>query len=74
MTTLLRGERAGPFLVFTDQDGLRHAVRLTAVLALSDTDPAQDSTLVQLAGQRSVVVAVSLEEAIGWLQADLGRP
>ena len=74
MTTLLRGERAGPFLVFTDQDGLRHAVRLTAVLALSDADPAQDSTLVQLAGPRSVVVAVSLEEAIGWLQADLGRP
>jgi len=74
MTTLLRGERAGPFLVFTDQDGLRHAVRLTAVLALSDTDQAQDCTLVQLAGQRSVVVAVSLEEALGWLQADLGRP
>jgi hypothetical protein len=74
VTTLLRGERLGPFLVFTDQDGLRHAVRLTAVLALSDTDPAQDSTLVQLAGQRSVVVAVSLEEALGWLQADLGRP
>ena len=73
MTTLLRGERAGPFLVFTDQDGLRHAVRLTAVLALSDADPAQDGTLVQLAGQRALVVAVPLEEALGWL-GDLGRP
>ena len=73
MTTLLRGERAGGWLLFTDQDGLRHAVRLTAVLALSDTDPAQDGTLVQLAGQRALVVAVPLEEALGWL-GDLGRP
>ena len=73
MTTLLRGERAGGWLLFTDQDGLRHAVRLTAVLALSDTDPAQDGTLVQLAGQRALVVAVPLEEALGWL-GNLGRP
>jgi hypothetical protein len=35
---IIQGQRRGGFVVFTDQDRLRHAVRLGAVLCLSDTD------------------------------------
>lgn len=71
MSTLLLAERIGGFVVFTDEDGLRHAVRLTAVLALSDGDQAQDSTVMQLTGNRTVVVQMPLDEALTWFHGGL---
>ena len=71
MTTLLLGERIGGFILFTDGDGLRHAVRLTAVLALSDGDQAQDSTVMQLTGNRTLVIQMPLDEALGWFPGGL---
>lgn len=58
--------RIGPFVFVVDGEGLRHAVRLGAVLALSDGDICQDTTMVQLPGSRFVLVPVSLEEVVGW--------
>jgi hypothetical protein len=30
--------RCGPFVILKDEEGLRHAVRQAAILAISDTD------------------------------------
>lgn len=60
------GGRVGAFVVVIDGDGLRHAVRLGSVLALSDGDEAQDTTVMQLPGGRAVRVLAPLEEVLGW--------
>ena len=54
------------FLVFTDPDGVRHAVRLSSVLALSDLDQTQDATLLQLPGRRGVAVRTTLDGVLVW--------
>lgn len=46
----MQGVRVGHFIVMTDQDGLRHAVKLGSVLAASDRDECQDETVLQLPG------------------------
>ena len=51
MADLVAGERVGAFVVFIDEDGLRHAVRCQAVLALSDADGAGSDTILQLTGK-----------------------
>lgn len=58
--------RIGPFVVLVDGDGARHAVRLGAVLALSDGDETRDTTIVQCAGGRAVRVPAPLEEVVTW--------
>lgn len=60
------GERRGPMLVFKDADGLRHAVRVTAVIAASDLDEARDATMLQLPNARYVVVREGLDKVLGW--------
>ena len=55
------GMRVAGFLILVDQDGLRHAVRLPAILSLHDADPGQDQTLVTLPGGRIAVVGQSLD-------------
>lgn len=60
------GARVGAFLVFVDGDGLRHAVRLGSVLALSDGDETQDATILQLPGGRAIRVLAPLDEVLGW--------
>jgi len=68
MSDLLTGERVGGFLLFVDQDGLRHAVRVNTVLALSDGDTGQDTTVLVLSGGRAVVVQLPLDKALSWFQ------
>ena len=65
---MIAAERIGAFLVFRDQDGLRHAVKLTAVLSVSDGDCDACSSVLQLTGNRTVVVQSSLDEVLGWLR------
>jgi hypothetical protein len=60
------GRRVGPFVVVVDGDGVRHAVRLGAVLALSDGDEMRDATVIQFAGGRAVRVPAPLEEVVRW--------
>ena len=61
------GRRIGPFLLLVDCDGMRHAVRLGSVMALSDGDEAQDTTVVQFPGGRSLRILAPLEEVLDWL-------
>ena len=63
---LASGRRDGAFVVFTDENGVRHAVRLGVVLALSDGDEMRDATVIQFAGGRAVRVQAPLEEVVRW--------
>ena len=62
----MTGERVGGFVVLTDEDGLRHAVKFGAVLALSDADGAGRDTVMQLTGNRVVTIRRSIEEVLAW--------
>ena len=59
-------ERVGGFVVFRDEEGMRHAVRLGAVMAASDADCDHGATVVHLTGNRTVLVASDLDEVLGW--------
>lgn len=60
------GHRVGPFLIFADGDARRHAVRLNSVLALSDGDAQQDTTVMQLPGGRVILIQSPMEEVLSW--------
>jgi hypothetical protein len=62
---LASGQRIGAFVVFIDENGLRCAVRLGSVLALSDGDERQDTTMMQQPGGRTALLQASLEEVLG---------
>jgi len=47
MSAAITGMRVGAFVILTDDEGLRHAVRLGSVLALSDADSCQDTAILQ---------------------------
>jgi hypothetical protein len=66
MADLVSGGRAGPYVIFVDEDGLRHAVRPAAVLALSDGDDLRGLTVMQMTGGRTVLVRRGLDEVLGW--------
>ena len=68
MADLVTGERVGAFVVFIDEDGLRHAVRCQAVLAPSDADALAGDTMLQLSGNRTVTVRCPLGEVLGWFR------
>ena len=67
VTEATTGERRGQMLVFRDVDGLRHAVRASAVVAASDVDESRDATLLQLPNSRYVVIPCSLDDVVCWL-------
>ena len=67
MADLVGGHRQGPFVVFEDEDGLRHAVRLGAILSISEMAGECNATVVQLSGQRSAVVRRTFEQVLSWL-------
>ncbi len=58
--------RAGPFLMFTDPDGLRHAVRLNGVTGLSDADESHDTTLMLIHGGKLLILGEPLDVVITW--------
>ena len=58
--------RVGSFVLFSDENGVRYAVRLGSVLALSDGDEARESTVLQMPGGRAVPIRASLEEVLSW--------
>ena len=57
-----QGERIAGFILITGIDGIRYALRQHAVSVVSDLDPAQDETLIQLHGGTVVRVPSSLDE------------
>ena len=58
--------RVGAFVLLTDENGVRYAVRLGAVLALSDGDKSRDTTVMQMPGGRAVPIRAPLEEVLKW--------
>lgn len=68
MGDMVAGERVGGFIVLTDEEGLRHAVRLGAVLALSDADGAGTDTVMQLPGNRAVTIRHPIDEVLAWFR------
>ena len=60
------GYRRGALVLFTDHEGGRHAVRVSAVIAASDVDQSQDATLLQLPGNRAVMVRMPLDAVLDW--------
>lgn len=60
------GQRVGAFVVFADDEGVRYAVRLGSILALSDADSCQDATVMQLPGGRSLLIRATLEQVLAW--------
>jgi hypothetical protein len=66
MADIVAALRVGGFVIFRDEDGLRHAVRSAAILALSDADEAGTSTAMQMTGNRVVVIQTSFDEVLEW--------
>lgn len=66
MSLVSTGLRHGPFVVFRDEDDLRHAVRLGSVMGLSDADTCQSATIMQLPGGRVVLIRADLDEVLKW--------
>lgn len=60
------GYRVGSYLVLVDTEGLRHAVRVTSILSVSDADMCQDTAVVVAAG-RQIIVPASWETVMGWI-------
>lgn len=61
------GIRIGRFLLLRDAEGTRHAVSLSATLALCEL-PDGGGTLMLLPGGRLIRLEAELEEVLTWLQ------
>lgn len=57
----------GGFILITGLDGIRYAVRHSAIAAIHDADQCHDEALIQQHGGAVVRVSCSLEEVLGWL-------
>ncbi len=66
MSLATLGRRVGAFVLFADDDGLRHAIRLHGVLALSDANEVHDTTMMLMPGGRVVMIREPLDEVLGW--------
>lgn len=58
-------QRIGPFVVFRDRHGTRHAIRLGSIQALCDADET-DTTILLMSGGKCAVVEESLEAVLLW--------
>lgn len=66
MTTISMGQRVGAFVVLVDEGGTRHAVRLSTILAISDADEHKMSSVLQVPGNRRIIVDVGFDEVLRW--------
>lgn len=57
-------QRVGSYLQVQDEEGCRHLLRVSAVQALSDTDPLRNETFITAAG-RTIRVPQSLDAIVG---------
>ena len=58
-----QGTRVGRFVTLRDADGILHAVAVTSVAAVCETD---DGALIMLPGGRLVQVEHSLRTVLSW--------
>lgn len=68
MADLVRGYQVGPWVIFHDEDGCRHAVRQNAILAVSEADEAGSSATLIMAGGRRAVIHQDFETVLGWVR------
>jgi hypothetical protein len=61
-----QGTRVGGYVIIVDSEGLRHAIRATSVTAMSDADPAQDETILQIGSSRTVCIPAALDRVLEW--------
>ncbi len=66
MSDLLSGVRVGPFVVFKDADGMRHAVRQGAILAISEHEG--DVVTISMTGSRSALVRQAFDRVLAWFR------
>ena len=66
MADILSGVRIGPFVVFKDENGLRHAVRQGAIMSISECDG--DMVTIQMTGSRTALVRQAFERVITWFR------
>ena len=66
LVDIVSAVRAGPFIVFKNAEGMRHAVRHGAVLASSETD--DDLTTLQMIGSRSALVRQTFDKVLVWFR------
>ncbi len=64
MADILSGVRVGPFVVFKDADGMRHAVRQGAILAISECEGGV--VTIQMTGSRVALVRQAFERVLTW--------
>ena len=64
MTDITSGLRLGPWVVFRDEAGHRHAVRHCAIMSVSETE--HDLVSIQLTGNRTALVRQSFEKVLAW--------
>ena len=67
MTDLVQGCRHGAFVVFQDEEGVRHAVRQGAIVSISEHTVDCGATLIQLSGQRTALVRQGFDQVLSWL-------
>lgn len=67
MTSFMEGERRRGFVVLLDDEGVRHAIPVRAIQAVWDGDEARQSTWIRVGVSAPVLVHVSLETVLGWL-------
>ncbi|GLR81375.1 hypothetical protein HUE56_06205 (plasmid) [Azospirillum oryzae] len=63
----IEGERVAGYLILTDIEGRRHALRASTVLGISEADDFGDECLLQMPGGRLLRVKRSLDEILTWL-------
>jgi hypothetical protein len=59
------GRRVGRYIVVVDEDGMRHAVAVSAALAATELETG--GTLVLVTGGRLITIDAGFEEVLGWL-------
>jgi hypothetical protein len=63
---ILSGVRVGPFIVFKDADGMRHAVRHGAILSISEGEG--DVVSITMTGSRTALVRQAFERVLAWFR------
>lgn len=62
---MISGTRAGRYVILHDVDGQRHAIALSAALALCEVEGG--GTVLLLPGGRLLRLDAALEEVLAWL-------
>ncbi len=66
MADIVSAIRLGPFVVFRDENGHRHAVRQGAILAISEGEG--DVTTLQMTGSRTAAVRQAFDRVLAWFR------